>query len=429
MIKDDIIVLSDTDTNTDCQIDASCLPKSAIPSKDTDYVGGYSIYQIKRARSCLIEELYDNQSSKLLHIKIKEKCGIITDDVIDFQLNRKQFKEKSESENTDNNNSQSDNDIKIIPSTIITSNRKDNSPIHEVYDLSHGCDSTSHCLKHIKYASDSSTNDMEVFLCDFCLTLSSTKDLALEHLITAKHFSSSSYFCELIAKNVDGKLIFEKPKINSLKERSIIQSKESKSNVNIFCPSCMFSFGTFVAECSLHSKLVHESNFKYAVAFTEKLIPIEIKRSHLCPTCSAHFRKLSCLMNHIEETKHFPYVDQNQLCVYECPFDTCLFTTIDYSIFKIHLMEHQNYTTNNRDDVSYKINVKLMSKPSLYFHAADFNDSSEKSLVNELKTIESLTEIIKGHKNQHDLIKMLRARKLTVNTELKKIGQLPLNTK
>ena len=390
---------------------------TAVPdSKLFNYNGKYPKNEIGKARVHLINRLYDlNQQEKTTcEINLKRKLGIYTQDVLDFYNKGIMLNCMSLQENFTCSNEEILLKAKkelILDESVNEENSVQNVPLD--IDQKHCCEEVlMFCPRNIEFFNEfseelSKTNTTTVFLCDSCKSLMNLEENMVKHLNEKQHFSASVYCYD------DDKKFY-------LRSRCKIKNLNRSLEICVFCPKCYFYFGSNILACCLHFKYVHRQHnnneLVYSVSdFPIKVLDIELSREYKCLTCFLKFKKLTDFTYHLENTKHFPFAEsENVVNVFCCPIDDCQFHTILYSAFKVHILTHpyvQKIFENHTSDVKLTAKVRVYDKPNSFFHVKKFNGKLYYDKVDELTGIESLLEILKGHADQGEFVKKLKARK------------------
>jgi hypothetical protein len=393
-------------------------------SKVFNYNGKYRIIELEKARKHLINRLYDsnhkNEFEKTTHeIILKRKLGIYSQDVLDFYKKGIMPKCISLDKNLNNTN---DEDF-IIDDTVVKEISKSDDNINQDNSLknvpldieqTHICDEVlMFCPKNIGLFNEisdefSKKNLSIIFLCDSCKTLMNLEDNMVKHLNEKQHISASIY-----CYNEDKEFyLHSRCKIKNLDYRSL--------EMCVFCLKFYFYFGSNILACCLHFKYVHKQHNNNELVYSVsnlpiKVIDIDLSREYKCLTCFLKFKKLTDFTYHLENTKHFPFAEnENLINVFFCPIEECQFRSIVYSAFKIHILTHpyvQKIFDNQKNDEKFTAKVKVYEKPKYFFHVRKFNGKLYSDKIDELDGIESLLEILKGHADQNECVKKLKARK------------------
>lgn len=163
--------------------------------------------------------------------------------------------------------------------------------------------------------------------------------------------------------------------------------------------------------------MVHSSRNEhlYSISEWKRDEILTVDKRHTCVTCKSTFKKLTDLCNHLDSVGHFPYTLPEEINVYQCPFDNCHFTTIYYFPFKQHLLSHPFFNKPREKVESMFINIecsfRVYAKPISFFHSRSYIESSKRDRMAELKALTALMDHLKGHNNQSEIQKKLKARK------------------
>jgi len=288
--------------------------------------------------------------------------------------------------------------------------------------LSHGCelDNFKFCPKDIKPA-DNTANTLTmsvVYVCDNCQITVINKDNMLQHLNERNHLSASEYYAE---KTVTNNLLTN-TSIKYLKNRSILMSSNSFNKINnnnnelaVFCPKCEFPFSKNLVACSIHYSYVHTpGEFIYSLSQRTRTEIVYVSKSHSCFECKQKFKKLLDLSKHLDSSKHFPKNANTEISVLNCQLDKCTFKTTDFFPFKQHLLGHKFLQEQTDSDIHVPVHIYYYSKPTSFYHATSFTDSNKNTIEEnkeEIKWIDSLVELYKGHNDSQDICKKLKNRK------------------
>ena len=391
------------------------------------YRGKYRVNELERARNDLINRLYDlnqndyyRQEKTTCEIKLKRKLGIFTQDVLDYYVEGKLPSCISLNENLSCSNDEvqiTENGTKSIKldesSEIIDDSLHQNVPLD--VEQTHSCEEyLMFCPKNIELFNELNEDLFQnkklsiVFLCDSCKSLMRLEENMVKHLNEKQHFSASVYCVD------------EESQKFYLRARCKIKNLNSTLDANIFCPKCYFFFGSNILACCLHFKYVHRQHNNNELVYSVsnppiKEVEIELSREYKCLSCFLKFKKLTDFSYHLENTKHFPHPENGSVVnVFYCPVDNCEFRSIEYTKFKIHILTHpclQKTFDNPLNEVKLVAKVKIYEKPKGYFHVKKFNGKLYADKVDELAGIESLLDNLKGHAEQSECVKKLKARK------------------
>lgn len=445
------------------------IPQVAV----TNYSGRYFIAEIEKVRKQLIEDLYDvsiNASHQpecnivkkpitLTEINMKRKLGIFTQEVIEFFVENKkpcnlQYDEEFNSEdiaNTIDNNDCVNNlntqEVANSQETIVEQPQieiKTDEIVSKFttnidIELTHSCEENLlFCPKKVKFFNETNPQLAEkklisLYICDFCTKIMFIEVNMLKHLEESEHLSASLYYTDE-SQSISEESKFDIDKLY-LKSRCKLKNLNStlSNKWNIFCPKCFFVFDTDLLACCMHYKYTHRTFDEYIYSINDKLpikqIDIELSRKHVCLTCDLKFKKLTDLMYHLEVTKHFPFINPNDelINVFYCPVDTCSFKVNNYSTFRVHILTHQNLVKQLESQESNEKTVKLTAKcrtfmkPTNYYHLKQFGYNSFNDHIDELEAIKFLLDTLKGHSDQQELVKKVKARKDELHKLLVKI--------
>ena len=258
------------------------------------YKGIYLVDDMTEARKYLIETFYKARSRSKTELESKLKCGMLTQDVIDYFVHGKKdsigkeknydavesqeqspkikiynLEEGEEDEEEDcfekiKNNSiiasrekiLNNSDKRLVKLKQTTSNIKKEKRYR--FDLisdenesnikkrlshlpliDHACKKI--CLENIKKSTPTMTRLMLrfdcdlVFVCDICWAIFYVQEMALLHLNKYDHISASEF---LIRKSD----IEHKRSLKSIVNRCSIKSLSKRQSVGVFCPKCLFYF-------------------------------------------------------------------------------------------------------------------------------------------------------------------------------------------
>lgn len=267
-----------------------------------------------------------------------------------------------------------------------------------------------------------------VFVCDFCDKSVGLKSNMNEHLNQTNHPSASEYILE--SKQLDSATpsssqssydqyfseANSKRKIKYLKKRSSLKNLNSSEQIAVFCPTCGFYFSHSILAAGLHFKYYHCPSIKdlvYTWSTLDRTDRIEVEKAHTCFTCHARFKKLTALISHLENTKHFPLNKPDEINVFKCPFDDCDFRSTKYFSFKTHIVNHAFFNKTDGNSLKIDVKVNVFKKPKLYFHITEFKETNDcqTDRSSELEAIEDLLELSKNHLDATEMNKKVRERK------------------
>lgn len=424
------------------QIDSiDSIPKPNCNINTTNYKGKYSVNDLEQVRKHLLKEVYE-ESIFFEELTAKKKCGILSKDVIDYYkdnikksnlryISQEDYKDTDDHENEHSNQNINDdksplNNLKGIEK-VVESKELEPRPVDidlesivnqtkllcRSLNLAHGCevDELVFCPRQI-IAADSSykiSNLTSIYICDICQVSISYRENMLKHLNEAKHLSASEYYIEKIVTENSSL----SNKVKYIKARSSLLNTNNLTEIAVFCPKCHFCFGKSIAACSLHYKYEHNSDqYVYSLSILKKTEKISVDKSHSCFECHARFKKLTDLVTHLESTRHFPKNPDTEISVLGCPFDKCGFKSIHFFSFKQHIMTHSYFQLKNDsfNEISVSAVLYIYNKPKSLYHISQFINAKEDN-IDELKTIESLMETLKGHNDSLDVQKKLKCRR------------------
>lgn len=411
------------------------------------YTGNYPKEEIKKGRKQIYDDLYRNEAHSLLEIIVKRKCGILTQDVADYylhdicpssadELTNSNFdsdislysieinQDKSQQNDEKENKIESPNKEKVIDnkklteaSEILDVDKKNGSFSFEVFDDQdvyenslvqvHLCEKKV-CLRNIKICSIKDfPNNRIIYICDFCHHSVGIESNMLKHLKEADHYSASEY----IIDSTNNTSV-----ISGLISRSSVRNVDVTDSLRVFCPKCNQCFDNSTLACGIHYEYIHsgKNEYIYSLGKLKREESFEIGKKHICIECDKKFKKLTDLIVHIDNFKHFPSPAIDEINVFECPFDDCSFTSIHLFTFKTHLLTHKYYNKPKDELCTDEISVKLKiySKPTGFMHIPQYrSDEKFSDKKEELNAIDSLLDILKGHPDTNDQTKRLKQRK------------------
>jgi hypothetical protein len=444
-----------------------------MPKENVDaYEGIYPVNEINEARRCLVSAIYQTRSKSKTVLETKLKCGILTQDVIDYFVheNKDSIIEEEEGEieefeddeiealtkaNDENLNSNivefSENKIesstadrgivqkreinnilqvkaesKALHETKIKNNLKlrlnfNTKRLSHLLNMNHIC--VKNCLKNKKISRIGiGIGYRLVFACDVCFTIFHDQEMALFHINDFDHISASEFL-------TDKHFFKNKVSLKYIVNRCSIKSS-SKSLVGVFCPVCSFYFNDSILACGLHYQYHHNSHHPvYSLARFKRESSFKIGKTHSCIDCKTKFDRLHQLTSHLSKTKHFPEsLSPNEINLYQCQFDICQYKSVHFHSFKQHIIKCHSFFFNgkwaSRKNNETKVTVKVSTyeKPSSYLHFPRFSKALGDH-TNEKNAIEDLLELYKGH--THDgaysqmksIITRIKARKRELEKE------------
>jgi len=439
-----------------------------IPLKAHTYNGKYPFDDIKLVRDNLYKNLYLTSAETEAEIRIKRKCGIITSkEVIDYYINNimppqipvqeiEEFDESTDDQTDDHpakvlkidlhsnltnkpapqpasssvNTSHFDKSDLVSEFAKVTQfqalnnsnhDESNNSELCRTLKLSHACD-RKFCPEHLKIVGSSNfSKENLVYVCDFCQMTVSLEDNMKKHLKKYFHYSASEYIIEKSPNHDNAQYIFPlavQSKICAIKSRASIRNIVTDETQLVFCPQCLLCFGTDTLACAMHYKWTHsyKNDYIYSIGDLKRVDTIYLDKKHKCAECNKIFKKLSDLIAHIDITKHFPVTKQGEINVYNCPFDNCGYKSIYFFLFKQHLLSHNyfNHTQKKTSDLAIpevEVKINVYSIPTSFFHVSTFREENLEDRKEEIIAIDCLLDSLKGHNDQMELGKKIRARK------------------
>ena len=458
------------------------IPNYSLKPDQIEKMGSYSLIDAEKVRKQILEDLYKSQAQTVIEIQTKRKCGILGPDVYDYYMgtNKRQHlidfpnidealtyydaeleDVSSELEENDKLDSSQNNGLKIDDEVqpsysdsddenedesqkgkplpifsdddlvkkfnepkILSFDMADSTDVNDVtkickdLNLFHACEK-KFCPRNLnsindKY-SDGATNTSLVYACDYCQLVLSIRERMVNHLNDYNHYSASEYIVE---RNE------HESKIKYIKSRSSLKNFNVDNSIGVFCPQCNFCFTSGVLACATHYKYVHNpfgNEYLYALSERKRVDEFEVDKAHSCFDCGQKFKKLTDLVAHLDNSKHFPYAKQNEINVFNCPFDSCKFISINFFTFKTHILSHPFFNrpaqSDQLSDMRVLIKINVYPVPNSFFHVTKFSTEDQKEEVN---AIDCLLDSVKGHNDYNELSKIIRARKDQLHKSFRK---------
>jgi hypothetical protein len=255
---------------------------------DKNYKGSYSIVQMQRVRTYLINKLYGEDAKSVEFIELKRKCGILTNDVEHYfkkgQLLKSTQKETVQLIETDLQKEQIEKDrvSGIDISDLLLDPQKRFSL------MTHRCERTNEdefCPLDITLKIIKPKKKEIIYVCDICRCKGDEKFMT-DHLDTQFHISASKYLINLKPIEEDATesrpenvpVEEEESKTETHKKRIEIKSlisrcslkmqlskdktkiSKNKNSIFVFCPKCFECFDQNVLACAYHFSLFHDKN-------------------------------------------------------------------------------------------------------------------------------------------------------------------------
>jgi hypothetical protein len=421
-------------------------PKAEILKEKTT-LDNYDVKEIKRARKYLVKAIYETRSKSKTELESKLKCGILTQDVLEYFVDEKR---DSIDENDysieddeefwdkrvvvlDKKESYLEKDSKLlveatkaesnIKSRLKSNNlkneenmvngehlpSKDSSSLSQAKRTIHGC--KENCLKNIKISElDASTRISYnlVFVCDVCFTIFQDQEMALFHINDFNHISASEFLMDKPMLNNNGSLKY-------VVNRCSIKSSSKNHSYGVFCPrdDCHFYFNNSILACGLHYQFHHNSHHQvYSLARFIRQSSLKIGKCNSCSFCETKFVTISELASHSFKAKHFPTSSsENEINLLECPFESCQYKSVDYYSFKYHIIVfHSNFFNEARAEPTVTVTVSTYEKPSSYLHIPRLTSVlADNKNANE--SFEDLNALYKNSKHEELYNRMYYARK------------------
>lgn len=414
------------------------------------YDGFYPKKEIAKAKRQLYDDFHKSTARTLLEIIVKKKCGILTNDVVDYKLYDKKpcedfneslefinpkFDETKEEKTVEITQNENDKIIEIETGEIEFISEFDKvatiSQKHEeVYSNNsitqiHACEE-KFCPRNIKINSSNKIPLRNIiYVCDFCQHTVCLEENMKKHLKEYDHYSSTEYLYEKNESPVKSNFFMNDylPKIYSLKSRASIKNLNTNGTFRVFCPQCSMCFDIDTLACAVHYNFAHsgKNDFIYSISELKREETINIDKKHQCSTCQKPFKKLTDLVAHLDITKHFPHTKKDEINLFECPFDNCYFSAIYYFSFKQHLLSHPFFNRPKEESPFLNVDVKfkVYSVPTSFYHIPAFCEEIAEDKHEEIKSIDCLLSCLKGHNDHSEINKKLKARKDYLHKKLK----------
>ena len=290
-------------------------------------------------------------------------------------------------------------------------------------DLVHKCAEMNMCVKNLGHLIigepyQSFSNNL-VYVCDVCFSVFRLKDSVKKHIDACNHLSASEYLLEEPKSASTGERT-----LKYIKNRCSIKGSVEPRETGVFCPKreCNFYFSDCILSCGIHFQYLHNKDEQiYAIAHFKHETNFEISKAHTCPDskCKIKFKKLSDLILHLNQTKHFPEPAKNEINLFTCSFDDCRFRSVNFSTFKNHAISHSFFNKPSStlgDDLKVSFKCKTFYSPTSFLHLPQIKQNLPQDNKNECEAIEDLLELNKGHIGYNQLNTRLKARR----DELKK---------
>lgn len=420
------------------------------------YIGKYPKNDIVKARKEIYNDLHKEHAESLLELIAKQKCGILSADVVNFNLNgvkpSKNFildmdfinprygfdfssnisniietSEPMQLEIDENENRPEISKDILAPAVeknqvletweILDSDKaidlalettEDQEAYKGTLKQTHLCEK-KFCPRNLKISSlKHFDNARIVYVCDFCQHTVSIEGNMRKHLKEYDHYTASEYIIDMNQTNVT--------KICAIKSRSNVKNLATTGKKRVFCPACDQCFDTDTLACGMHYEFTHsgKGEYIYSVSEMKREEKMILEKRHSCVECKRKFKKLSDLVVHIDTSKHFPCAKADEINVYECPFQDCYFNSVYFFPFKTHILTHKYFNKPKTDltEIYTEINFKVYAKPNNFMHISQYR-SEERYLdkKEEIEAIDRLLDILKGHPDSNDKNKKLRHRK------------------
>jgi hypothetical protein len=345
------------------------------------YKGIYLVNEMKKARNYLVKTIYKDRSMIKTELESKLKCGILTQDVLDYfvhgkrdSIDKKEYygeeeegeiedfgdvrlvifkEEKNDPDPVQQNSTTSieikaENDFKLQPNTdqlSIKNNSSSKLNADQQISIKNELRTNLSDVLKMDYESMKNLNKSElntttglghdsVFKCDVCFSTFNDQETARLHINEYGHISASEFLTEISVKKGHRSL-------KLLANRySIIKSSSKVHLFAIFCPNrrCSFYFDSSILACGLHYQYHHNRGKQvYSVGQFIRETSFKIGKTHTCPECELTFDRLHELTLHLFRSKHFPQsLSKNDINLLECTIPHCKFKTASFHSLKQH---------------------------------------------------------------------------------------------